>query len=276
MSWAAQKWAIEQDAGDPTAKLLLVVLASYAAADNSCFPSQETLARKVECSERSIRGHLAKLESLGLIRRHERRKQGGYKLSDLIVLCMTQSDEQLDLGAVEILPAKSAGEKSHRQSASFSPATSDNFTGRFCRYIDDEPIIEPITEPSCVNGCDFEELLAAYVPFAPADNRASAVGVWKTLNPDEQAAAVRYAKAFCKAIKGEPPYLVVYLRERRWLALPGSAKALAVEYVYPGTPRWDEVRKLTGKTDKTMFLSRGPDGRECFAYYSARTRAEAR
>lgn len=246
MSWAAQKWAIEQDAGDPTTKLLLVVLASYAAADNSCFPSQETLARKVECSERSVRSHLAKLEGLGLIRRHERRKHGGYKVSDLIVLCMEQADEQLDLGAVEILPAKSAGENSHRQRATVSQAISDSLTGKSCRYIEDEPIREPINEPTSVGGSvEWEDFSSAYAPRLADDQIGMSRKAWRELSPADQADAVKYATKYCRKQEraGHRPLLSSeYLRQRAWRSLvPKEAKPIAVEWVEENSLRWREL-----------------------------------
>lgn len=273
MSFEAMTWAVKQTTGDPASKLVLMILANYAGADGSCWPGQDTIARLSECCERSVRTHLTHLEEAGLMRRVERRRSDGRRNSDMIVLCMKAEEEVENENKSQ--PAKSAGSEiptgkvrhANRQSTTSQPA---NLAGIY----KDEPIIEPISEPSCMGGAEFEDLIVAYVPFAPGDNRSSAVGFWRTLSPEDQNAAVSHAKAFCAGIKGQPPYLITYLRERRWQGLSAPARALAVEYVYPGTKRWDEVKRATGKSDSTMFLGRGPSGRECFAYYAQPVKQE--
>ena len=58
--------------GNPMKKYLLVTLASYADADGlNAYPSVETLAAVMECSERSVRNKLRELEDEGLLLRTE-------------------------------------------------------------------------------------------------------------------------------------------------------------------------------------------------------------
>lgn len=104
MSIQAVAWAIDQKAGSAAGKVVLLCLANYADEDGKCWPSQETIAAETELSERSVREWLQKLEEAGLLTRTKRRRDDGYRASDLIHLAFKNQ------------PAKSAGKtNSHRQ-----------------------------------------------------------------------------------------------------------------------------------------------------------------
>ena len=63
-------WALEQTVGSLPVKGTLVFLASFADRhDTFCYPSQEKLAERCNCSVRNLRRHLDSLEAKGLIRR---------------------------------------------------------------------------------------------------------------------------------------------------------------------------------------------------------------
>lgn len=111
MSIQAVAWAIDQKTGSSAGKVVLICLANYADEDGKCWPSQATIAAETELSERSVREWLQKLEEAGFVSREPRRRDDGYRASDLIRL------------AFKIQPAKSAGKvNSHRQIAPFLPA----------------------------------------------------------------------------------------------------------------------------------------------------------
>lgn len=112
MSVEAIAWASKQRTGSPGAKLVLIALANYANDRNQCWPSQATLAMWTEQSDRTIRTHLAALESMGLIARQAREVAGAFT-SDLITL---------NLGQRQILPAEeiSAGKKQQIPAEKFS------------------------------------------------------------------------------------------------------------------------------------------------------------
>lgn len=86
MSFKALTWALEQKVGNPTAKLVLALLADYANNhDYTAFPAQATLAHRAHCSQRQITRLLKTLEQAGFIARFKR----GYNTSDIIQLNVT-------------------------------------------------------------------------------------------------------------------------------------------------------------------------------------------
>lgn len=110
MSIQAVAWAIDQKTGSAAGKVVLLCLANYADEEGKCWPSQETIAAETELSERSVREWLQKLEEVGLLSREKRRRDDGYRASDLIRLAFKNQ------------PAKSAGKvQSHRQLAPTLP-----------------------------------------------------------------------------------------------------------------------------------------------------------
>ena len=62
MSFRAISWALNQNVGNPTSKLVLVLLANYANECNECYPSQIHIAKRAGCSSRSVMTHIKKLE----------------------------------------------------------------------------------------------------------------------------------------------------------------------------------------------------------------------
>ena len=66
----------------PGAKLAYVMLLSYAWQDGACFPGQETLARDMSVTDRSVRTYLKELQQHGLITIRQR----GLNLTNLYVL----------------------------------------------------------------------------------------------------------------------------------------------------------------------------------------------
>lgn len=71
MSYLAQDWAILQQAGDPTAKAVLIALAwSLNTKDGLCCPSLATLAKLSDVKQRhTVLDAVVRLEKAGLIRR---------------------------------------------------------------------------------------------------------------------------------------------------------------------------------------------------------------
>ena len=86
MSFQATAWAREQRTGSPSAKSVLMALASYTGEFGECRPSNRTIAHDTEQSVDSVRRRLAELTRKGLIRRFERVRQNGARTSNEIVL----------------------------------------------------------------------------------------------------------------------------------------------------------------------------------------------
>ncbi len=104
MGFAAILWAYEQTTGSPGAKSVLVALAKSADDDHYCYPSQEKLAEMTEQKARTVRLHLATLETRGLIARIRRRRADGTFLSDGFVLAV--ADQRQNLPAAESASGK--------------------------------------------------------------------------------------------------------------------------------------------------------------------------
>lgn len=73
MSIKAINYVIDLEIGDPTAKLIMINLANlYNDATEYAYPSQELLAKRSECSIRTVQRKLENLNKLGLIKVHFR------------------------------------------------------------------------------------------------------------------------------------------------------------------------------------------------------------
>ena len=79
MSYRAQDWAILQQAGDPTAKAVLIALAwSLNTKDGLCCPSLATLAKLSDVKQRHpVLDAVVRLEKAGLIRRTMAKAKNG-------------------------------------------------------------------------------------------------------------------------------------------------------------------------------------------------------
>lgn len=86
MSVEALSWSFKTDAGDASAKLVLLVLANFADEDGRCWPSQKVLGQRSHLSDRTVRDALGRLEERGLITRSPRYREDGGRSSDMIQL----------------------------------------------------------------------------------------------------------------------------------------------------------------------------------------------
>ena len=68
MSFECMAWAVKQDTKTTTSKLILLMLANYADAERSCFPSINHIAKLCHCSERSVLRHIKILQEKGFIK----------------------------------------------------------------------------------------------------------------------------------------------------------------------------------------------------------------
>jgi len=127
MSVAAVAWALQQPITDTTTKLLLVALADYADADNSCWPKQETLAEIAgHCSVDTVQRHLRKLEADGYVTRERRHLSNGNRTSDRYVLGAPRQGRKLrprtkPQNAALSKPQNAASSKPHLSAAWSTP-----------------------------------------------------------------------------------------------------------------------------------------------------------
>lgn len=91
MSNRAVAWAFDVEGLTPTQKFLLVALADFADDENSCYPGQELLARRICASRETVSRNLSRLAKLGFISREERRRSDGRRSSDRFVLHLDAS-----------------------------------------------------------------------------------------------------------------------------------------------------------------------------------------
>ena len=54
MSWSALKWASEVKVGSSTDKLILIMLANFTDAEDTCYPSHRKIAELCECSTDTV------------------------------------------------------------------------------------------------------------------------------------------------------------------------------------------------------------------------------
>ncbi|SDD86218.1 helix-turn-helix domain-containing protein [Actinokineospora iranica] len=88
MSVHALRWAVEQNAGGPMPKLVLLVLADHANRDGRATTSVATLARETEASERTVRRALDALAERHLIARARRQRGTGADTSNVYRLTL--------------------------------------------------------------------------------------------------------------------------------------------------------------------------------------------
>lgn len=86
MSLQAMLAAIEMADLAPNEKLLLIVLGSYSDQAWECWPSVKRLSANTGMSPRTVTGTLSRLEERGLLRRDERWRKDGSRMSNLIKL----------------------------------------------------------------------------------------------------------------------------------------------------------------------------------------------
>lgn len=223
MSFQAQNWANHQKTGHISGRAILMTLANYADEQGCCYPSQSRLAEDCECSERTIRQWLDKLEELGFISRIRRNREDGSRTSDLI---------RLNIG--ENQPANSAG------SVKNLPANSSNSTGKICRVISKVNLSEDIMSETSSDTPDhhpkkrqtYPELFEESWKEYPTDSNMSkkeAFNEWKKLSGEDKLAvreAIPLFKTFCARDQTyRPIHMCRFISKERWKGHLGQLRA---------------------------------------------------
>lgn len=103
MSFNAMAWAAKQPCPNSLSKLILLMLANYASAENTSYPSYKHLAKICECSERSAMRAIKKLEDVGLLKINPRYTDDGKQTSNIFTL-LVGGDNQDTVGVTETTP----------------------------------------------------------------------------------------------------------------------------------------------------------------------------
>ncbi|WP_052961447.1 MULTISPECIES: helix-turn-helix domain-containing protein [unclassified Leucobacter] len=117
MSIKAMNWAWSVDRLRPVERLVLLALADYADEEASCFPSQDAIAERSCCSDRTVRRVLETFEGAGIVKR-SRRYVGGERTSDRYVLAVGHRTD---------FPVEG-----YRTKSATSPDKNDEVTGHPC------------------------------------------------------------------------------------------------------------------------------------------------
>lgn len=93
MSAKQLAWALTRKGIKPTERVVLLILADRSDADGWSYYAQDTIAKKAEVTRKTVRTALQTLETLGYIRRSER-KIGGLRTSDHIQITLGKNFSQ--------------------------------------------------------------------------------------------------------------------------------------------------------------------------------------
>jgi hypothetical protein len=117
-------WVLEAIRGlRPTERLVLLVLANYADAQNAtCWPSLNKLADQCEVRKETVKRALRRLEAAGLIATDERFDRSGRQTSNLYILQFTATTDR-DVPPTETTPPRGAQTTGGRGAKKTPPTT---------------------------------------------------------------------------------------------------------------------------------------------------------
>lgn len=250
MSISAMAWALKQNVGSPTRKLVLLAIANYADENGKCWPSQERLCQDTELGERTIRDALKGLEADGYITRTSRHVNGNKRQTDILQLVDGHRQE------LPVAPPAN-GSKSHRQMAPKPPAAPAG-----------KPSIEPSEEEPSAFSAGAPK--AKVIPFPNSESQSKAKGAriaadWKA-TPELTALALELGFSHEAAIRELANF------HDYWLAASGSN---AVKRDWIAAARvW--LRKAASRFQNSRGPSAGGHGPSSGGRFGAMQRALAR
>ena len=133
-------WDMPKEVIKQGPKLVLLALCDYANDDGECYPSQDKLAVRASCTDRSVRDHLDWLESIGVIS-VSRRQTGGRRKSDLyhIDLLPLLKSEAENFSSTH----QSEPEKNNKAKRKTFLTLPEEFSGCYISRTVNEPSVEP-------------------------------------------------------------------------------------------------------------------------------------
>lgn len=145
-------WDMPKEVIKQGPKLVLLALCDYANDEGECYPSQDKLAVRASCTDRSVRDHLDWLESIGVIS-ISRRQTGGRRKSDLYhidLLPLLKSEAEKSSTSVGKSEAEefsskqqSEPEKNCKANRKTFPTLPEEFSGCYISGTVNEPSVEP-------------------------------------------------------------------------------------------------------------------------------------
>jgi hypothetical protein len=276
MSHDATNWAIKQRGIKPALKVVLWNLCDRYHPDNGCFPSQETLAEDCEVPRSTLNVYLESLEKAGLIAREQRRKKGSQQ-QERTRYRFAFEPGFAPVSAENPSPETGHGETDEAESRNAGEPSPENGQSRV-QNLDSNLVREPVREPvnereGASDGVSEGEThtaaerdepakLARRVkalelgrhgdpwPGALGSSTDWAVKQFDKLTPDYRRLAEDRRDSYlalCAASKTKPVALGVYLRDHKFLDVPGQqAKAQrdAKIEVAPFGPVWAGLRMM--------------------------------
>jgi len=276
-SWVGIKainWARLQCVGSPAGKNVLMSLAAYANDEGKCNPSQVTISKVTELSERAVREWLKKLEELGFLTRTRQKRADGYRDKDLITLNITKTPKH---SSMELYSKPIRG--------SFLPANDSYLTGSSRQtYRQEVPPIRTILKkpkkPSSGahtrGAVGFQKLWDDWPSKERPEKIKAAKWAFDRLSTTEQSSAVRQARRFRDLAKAKKDMalMIPYLKNREFQDLEGAPEINADGrfIITPDRPEWLAWRKHIGTKYSDAAVER-LDARKSF-FADARWPAE--
>jgi biotin operon repressor len=272
MSGRILNWAARISAGDLTAKAVLLVLAEAANEQAETIIGQDTIAERLETSRETVTRAMKRLEQRGLITRLRRRREGGYRTSDLVKLTLcdlasrdfpSRDDFSRDANADSYVT------QDHSLTPSINPQIKDTSEG--------PSESKTRTKKQTPNDPAFESLWLAYPHFKGRSKKPKAYKEWSKLGPDDKSAIVGAVCEYAStpnAIKENHlyvPQMHLWIRDEQWrdFVMPVEPPQESVQpdwaarmtrYTKDGTwlPSWGEKPGKSGCQVPAQFLAEHP------------------
>ncbi len=210
MSFQTLRWAEQQRVGNANRKSVLLCLAQFADENHSCFPGQAKIAQLTEMAERTVRGHLARLEKDQLIQRSRRQTEGRHgRNTDRYVL---------NVSGTLFQAAEVAGKDSGTQPASDDTSPADANTQPAS---DDTSFLKDLPEEQPKELAGFEQFWETYpTRHGKKVDKAKAENQWDRISQAESELSVRAVENYrvsCSQGLAIAKDAHRWLRDKNWL-----------------------------------------------------------
>lgn len=192
MSGKILNWAARAPCGDVTAKAVLLILAEACDDNGETYISQDAVAERCCTRRETVNRAMKRLQSVGFITRSQRRRDDGYRSSDLIKLTLC------DFGSREPNARDDNAHENGSHVTLTSISCAPNRTAeppvnpQIEEYMSEKPS-KRIRYPD-----DFEAIWLAYPNFPGRSIKAKALAEWQKLDPGQRSDLVKAVIAFAE------------------------------------------------------------------------------